>query len=818
MTDALPTSQCVQLVNMVDRLHLEQFICRELTLRCPFLLCFTLFLVLLYLEYDSGLIFEVQSVITSHLGIATALSAKSLDDISQYYASSFMLGIASLNPLSSSFLNSSGGVISKLTEYQLATAVVGWPIIYEIKGLDKSAQCHNDSKSFVNDFDKLYPIYWACGINQNCSALGNLSNDNLVACVDKRHVNQTDQSDGHYMRTLQVSDSSYGRVPASVLLLPDEMAANMSLDVYTAKTVAVAIFYTPQVDMFTFVSVEFKVSSVGSLTPKISINSFRETADAIFLLSLMIGCLSLGLLQLAIDSYEILSDNNDVHVKGKGMRPSLSYRKEGVFHLVCGIALIGLLISKILAKLPAAFNVVVNSPLTATNFRSTLKVMLALNPIESSQAYIDAYFNVFSQSSTAEYLRIGSTVVMMLETFRLILLLAVHPRVAMLVETVRIGADDIFHYSILFFIMYSLLALIAKWSFGDQLSYFSTFSGALFMQFQMLCGSWPFTDLQNFNNQFAVFVYVAVFGIVMFFVMLNFFLAIVVDSFEVCKQEIDDYKVEESLFKDMINLLIEFVYGTAQRWPSRQIMTRALETYRLEHIEIVAANKIVSWCDIETNFHDDVRLNAHKMFMCYHQRFAHKSDCFLHPMFGKFRGLKTQMSSAIVEIESTLRVMGSDLTRLVDEVKFICTDDSAVQNMNKVRSESDRPDKHLPKVKLLIEALAHQRAVLKKKEISRLPVLETPIFKGRAKPVPKEFFYDGPSAPLTAEGWEGLKIGFAKKRVDVYDLAFFGERILESLEKVVSDLDGFIDFFRNNACDFDWNSMKREILKFGRNL
>lgn len=119
---------------------------------------------------------------------------------------------------------------------------------------------------------------------------------------------------------------------------------------------------------------------------------------------------------------------------------------------------------------------------------------------------------------------------------------------------VRIGSDDMFHFFILFATLYSLLAFLARWVFGDSLAQFKSFNAALYtqvshpcgmfkattLQFQMLIGEWPFDDFDGYENQGVMIFYMILFGIVMFFMVLNFFLAIVVDSFESTKQEIEE--------------------------------------------------------------------------------------------------------------------------------------------------------------------------------------------------------------------------------------------------------------------------------------
>ncbi|KAF4647504.1 hypothetical protein FOL47_004512, partial [Perkinsus chesapeaki] len=96
----------------------------------------------------------------------------------------------------------------------------------------------------------------------------------------------------------------------------------------------------------------------------------------------------------------------------------------------------------------------------------------------------------------------------------------------------------------------------------------------------MLIGEWPFDDFDQYENQGVMVFYMILFGVVMFFMVLNFFLAIVVDSFESTKQEIEEYKVEGSLFSDVWHLMVQFVMRQMRRWPSRALFVEKLSLYR----------------------------------------------------------------------------------------------------------------------------------------------------------------------------------------------------------------------------------------------
>ncbi|KAF4685666.1 hypothetical protein FOZ60_006292 [Perkinsus olseni] len=177
----------------------------------------------------------------------------------------------------------------------------------------------------------------------------------------------------------------------------------------------------------------------------------------------------------------------------------------------------------------------------------------------------------------------------------------------------------------------------------------------------MLIGEWPFDDFDGYENQGVMVFYMIVFGVVMFFMVLNFFLAIVVDSFESTKQEIEEYKVEGSLFSDVWHLMVQFAMRHTRQWPSRALYIERLSRFREDAARQTGAavqdesgtvvqtsgTKRVSLEKFKTYFNSPAeREGVESMFLYYHSHFAQDTEDFLHPLFGRSQSVKIQMASA----------------------------------------------------------------------------------------------------------------------------------------------------------------------------
>merc|ERR1719253_2413909 len=77
----------------------------------------------------------------------------------------------------------------------------------------------------------------------------------------------------------------------------------------------------------------------------------------------------------------------------------------------------------------------------------------------------------------------------------------------------------------------------------------------------MVVGEFPWDSTQGIDNLslFIFFIYIFIFAIFAFFILLNFFLAIVVDAFTRVKQEMDNNVVESMLTTDCCDVAISTV-------------------------------------------------------------------------------------------------------------------------------------------------------------------------------------------------------------------------------------------------------------------
>merc|ERR1719171_1206620 len=112
-----------------------------------------------------------------------------------------------------------------------------------------------------------------------------------------------------------------------------------------------------------------------------------------------------------------------------------------------------------------------------------------------------------------------------------------HPRVAILGNTLKTAMSGMRHFFMLFVFIFLILGFLAHWTFGTAArENFGTFYGTCMRQFKMIIGDWPFDDQSVVDNSmsatFVFFfgVYFLSYAVIVFFTLVNFFIAIIVEA------------------------------------------------------------------------------------------------------------------------------------------------------------------------------------------------------------------------------------------------------------------------------------------------
>jgi Polycystin cation channel len=638
----------MHLSNFIDRLSLEIFLINEFKREILFIFYFGLLITIGVYENANDSMFLIQSNLQSVLRTEKAASVYSMDAIYDYLENQFIPGIQSITLTSPASLG------------QVPTFVLQYPIIYRIQG--RRSECNDTFSalfqisfaSYIYCSVKLWPIPSSVG---PCPELAGLVK--TLQCPDNSKPDESEKvynlSTGDQVRFRRIIDRSYGETNASVLLSPQiglisELKNLQWIDQYTVRSVIKGIFYTPTKNIYSFLSIAFDSTQNNMLTPSVEISSYFDTSDSKTWKFLTFSCGIIIFSQIIVDLIGI----RNLKMKrflGKGMKYNSLI--EFIFRIFIDL---GCFIF-ILIKLGFYYG-------KTESISILTQKMFHMEIHNNEQCYLDTIFALFECGVYFIRMRFVLVLLLVFLSLRFILLLSNHPRVSMLAETLRIGSDDFLHFLIIFFSLFVLFTFMGYWAFGSELQSFSSIPITMQTQFQSLTGNWPFTELQTASSQLSVALYVFLFGLFMYFIILNFFLAIVVDSFEICKQKIEEYKVENSLILDIRNICKVIWYRWRHEWPNHiDVLNGLLELQQDGNRRFVSINELKGVLTGNGG-------GLENFWKFYEEHYGLDETGFLNDNFGsKFdQTKKAQLSEAIADISDTIKEIGTQLDeRVVSE-------------------------------------------------------------------------------------------------------------------------------------------------------
>lgn len=234
---------------------------------------------------------------------------------------------------------------------------------------------------------------------------------------------------------------------------------------------------------------------------------------------------------------------------------------------------------------------------------------------ETVEAVINGSFKTLSVIKATVYqqelMKVAAYVLVFMCLLRLIQYMEVHPRVDLIARTVKTAGGDMFHFFMIFLLVFAIMAWLAHWSFGPDKIMFSTFQTSANTCFQMLIGEYPFED--EWTEGWKQKMWYVLYTFLLFLVSLNILLAIIVESFLRVKQDTDGRHEVKSLFPDIMFLFLRRLLAFQHRWPSTHAVMRHLEATRLEQSAVSTRELMTS------NYAHFVTKDAALSFLkCYH--------------------------------------------------------------------------------------------------------------------------------------------------------------------------------------------------------
>jgi hypothetical protein len=221
----------------------------------------------------------------------------------------------------------------------------------------------------------------------------------------------------------------------------------------------------------------------------------------------------------------------------------------------------------------------------------------------NDQAVYFAKMALISANATqVEVARQAGSIIAYILFLRFVGYMSLHPRIAILVDTMKNIADDVIHFLITSLALFCTLAFQGFWSFGMSDPSFESYTMSLWTQFQMVVGAYPWPDggVENGIQGFMQIVYLFIFTFLVFFVLLNFFLAIVVDAFSSIKTEVAINRSDQAFFRDVLSIFTSFAYRLYYKYPDPGLTYHVLNLDLEEKLRIGKAGMSARDIDFET--------------------------------------------------------------------------------------------------------------------------------------------------------------------------------------------------------------------------
>eukprot|EP00931_Biecheleriopsis_adriatica_P027109 TRINITY_DN16357_c0_g1_i4.p1 TRINITY_DN16357_c0_g1~~TRINITY_DN16357_c0_g1_i4.p1 ORF type:complete len:854 (+),score=141.78 TRINITY_DN16357_c0_g1_i4:42-2603(+) len=337
------------------------------------------------------------------------------------------------------------------------------------------------------------------------------------------------------------------------------------IGVETDKVSISTLVYTEQVEIFTSLTVEFSLDVAGNIDSKVKFLSYRDlTQDA---KDTFIACLLVTSV-MAFVGVVIMIVFLVRHSPGNW---KLALYELFSRALLCVYPICLLISWSQQEAMSHEYDKILNSFLTSESLSTSTKQ-------ETMSEYFKVKAEIAQEVGWLREHRVVSYSVCYVQFLQLVFYFNAHPRMAMLTSTVQKGLTNMIHFALLFGTLFLMLAFMSHWLLGGAIRSFETFGGAVETQTRMLFGEFIYVDgAEGLLGGLLIlyWLYAVTFMIVVFFTLLNFFLAIIVDAFVDVKSDNERLIATRGFVDDICHLPYAAYMAMKYKIPS----TKRLGTY-----------------------------------------------------------------------------------------------------------------------------------------------------------------------------------------------------------------------------------------------
>lgn len=360
--------------------------------------------------------------------------------------------------------------------------------------------------------------------------------------------------------------------------------SEVPLEIWPKFLGIVLLLFAPKFNDFSIARIDFEVGWNQEVHGDSTLNTFRDLSGDSVVKWLSLSGVIASVITCITDLMQLLECPSGIfgsHLKCRWKRK----RRRFLEHLSC--------------LLIAIFSIVV----FALKWRRTFQpdwvnlssLSLTLKDASERSALFGEILNV---EYRLDLMRTLDVVLINCLVFRFTVHASSHPRLAMMIETLYHGLQDLIHFALVYISLLLGFAYVFSLMFSADYYYASTYTRSVFVQFQFLVGSLSFEEFAFFPHYFLVIGYFILYGLVMYFVGLYFVLALITAAYEKYLTDLKELSSANDTIRDIIALVIVTLKQLTRRWPSYRDLVAQLRGP--EEVKGDGELEMLRWCTART--------------------------------------------------------------------------------------------------------------------------------------------------------------------------------------------------------------------------
>lgn len=345
----------------------------------------------------------------------------------------------------------------------------------------------------------------------------------------------------------------------------------------------VQFLYTPGEEYLSVVLVDFLLHSTGRVKGKYEMTSFIDLRDSPMLVQWLLWaivafCIALVLfVKLARRALKERTNFRLVLSKAKRSRMSKLHSFDFALYFCLVIFIPARIIAVFVAEGRSAKILMEPLVLAVSEARWQKSAIAGGSAVTSFFQSLEVTLRVIEEY---EFLKGVAYVIILCLLIRVILHFGMHPRIAIISDTCEMAFDNVLHYMFVFLFTFVAFAWLAHWSFGVDKPLFQTMKSSVHTACRMLIGDWNFEE--QWKEERLQLLWYLCYTFIIYFLLMNIFLAIMVEAFLSLKKESEVTIIERSFPADIVCVFLHLILGARYDWPNHSSMLDYL--HRHSHI------------------------------------------------------------------------------------------------------------------------------------------------------------------------------------------------------------------------------------------